>query len=391
MKNVLVVHPQYRVLGGAELVSAKIIEWLLNRPDLMVTVLSLDNFAAEGLRKLGLDERLESRLLFRQAYCPRSVKFAESSKELLKLAFLHRGAKSLCNQYDLCVSTYNEIDFGRKGFQYIHHPSFADRSILRTYHFIGKESIIDRVDLLKKAYDIILRTVSGDTIEGFKRNVTAVNSLFISRIVKSVYNIESTVIYPGFVDDNVRREFLPWESKEFRFVTVGRIAPDKDIMRVLDLICAVSREFPDAAFSIIGRVSDIQMKNLLEEEIKRRRLNVRIIFNADDIVLLKELEKSKFYLHGRTFEHFGISVLDAIQSGCLPLVHDSGGVKEIVTNDLLRYQNAEDLVNRISYLMRNDSMRREVFVDLQKALTRFKRSNFFLALEKIFLDNGLLD
>jgi len=74
----------------------------------------------------------------------------------------------------------------------------------------------------------------------------------------------------------------------------------------------------------------------------------------------------------------------------LPLVHDSGGVKEIVTNDLLRYQNADDLVNRISYLMRNDSMRREVFGDLQKALTRFKKSNFFLALKKIFLNNGLL-
>ncbi|MGC8594963.1 MAG: glycosyltransferase family 4 protein [Candidatus Kryptoniota bacterium] len=391
MKSVLVVHPQYRVLGGAELVSAKIIEWLLSRPDLTVTVLSLDSHAKEGVLTLGLGDKPGSRLAFKEAYSPNFVKFAKSSIELLKLAFLHRSARSFCKQYDICVSTYNEIDFGKKGFQYIHHPSFANRSVLKAYHFIGKESVIDRFDILKKTYDVIVTRVSGDTVEGFRRNVTATNSRFISEIIKSVYNIESTVIYPGFVADNVKLEFPQWESREFRFVSVGRIAPDKDLMRVLDLFGTIASSFPDAAFSIIGRVSDAQIKNIVEREVHRRRLNIRIIYNADDRALLKELESSKFYLHGRIFEHFGISVLEALQSGCLPFVHDSGGVKEIVTNDVLRYQDGNDLVRKILYLLENDDERKKVSIQLQESITRFKKSNFFLSLDKIFHDNGLLD
>ena len=39
---------------------------------------------------------------------------------------------------------------------------------------------------------------------------------------------------------------------------------------------------------------------------------------------------SKVYLHCAINEHFGISIIDAMASGCVPIVHDSGGPKEIV-------------------------------------------------------------
>jgi glycosyltransferase involved in cell wall biosynthesis len=35
--------------------------------------------------------------------------------------------------------------------------------------------------------------------------------------------------------------------------------------------------------------------------------------------------KSKIYLHLMPYEHFGISIVEAMASGCVPIVHKSGG------------------------------------------------------------------
>jgi glycosyltransferase involved in cell wall biosynthesis len=42
-------------------------------------------------------------------------------------------------------------------------------------------------------------------------------------------------------------------------------------------------------------------------------------------------------------EHFGITVAQAIAHGCVPIVHDSGGQVELVTNPALRFSSRGDL------------------------------------------------
>jgi glycosyltransferase involved in cell wall biosynthesis len=45
----------------------------------------------------------------------------------------------------------------------------------------------------------------------------------------------------------------------------------------------------------------------------------------------------------KEFEHFGISVAQAIAHGCIPIVHDSGGQVELVTDAALRFRYHGDV------------------------------------------------
>ncbi len=58
------------------------------------------------------------------------------------------------------------------------------------------------------------------------------------------------------------------------------------------------------------------------------------------------LLSSQFYMHNLRNEPFGISTVEAIAAGCIPLVHNSGGQKEIVPIELLRFEDAEDAIQK---------------------------------------------
>jgi glycosyltransferase involved in cell wall biosynthesis len=45
-------------------------------------------------------------------------------------------------------------------------------------------------------------------------------------------------------------------------------------------------------------------------------------------------------------EHFGISTVEAISAGCIPLVVGRGGQPEIVTNPDLLWQTIEELIEK---------------------------------------------
>lgn len=92
---------------------------------------------------------------------------------------------------------------------------------------------------------------------------------------------------------------------------------------------------------------------------------VSLIANAkrDDIVRL--YENSFAYLHGTGIdvdaekspelcEHFGISVFEAITHGCIPIVHDSGGARDILqyTTNGMRFTDTSDLTGCFGQLDR---------------------------------------
>jgi len=51
-------------------------------------------------------------------------------------------------------------------------------------------------------------------------------------------------------------------------------------------------------------------------------------------------------------EHFGITIVEAMSAGCVPVVHDSGGPKEIVNGERgFRWQNLEEIPRMIEQAM----------------------------------------
>ena len=75
---------------------------------------------------------------------------------------------------------------------------------------------------------------------------------------------------------------------------------------------------------------------------------VKVITNVRKNQLIKLLLKSKLYLHTSINEHFGISIVEAMAMGCVPIVHNSGGPREFVPSNQ-RFNNiceAADIVKK---------------------------------------------
>ncbi len=385
MKGVLVVHPQFEVIGGAELVSARIMEWFLENARMEVTLMTLLPVKISALVLAGMSESAARRVNFRLANCPKYIMKSHAKFELLKLAFLHRGARQICGDYDLCMSSYNELDFRRMGIQYIHHPSFADRSLLRELDILGSLSVLDAVPGANFLYRHLVSAISGDRIDGFKRNITLVNSYFMNYVLDRAYGMTGRVVYPAFLEGGTHSMEVEWDRRDLRFVSVGRIARDKKLLLLIDYFALLHNEFPTGEFVIAGRSSDLEYERLVVEKANRFELPLRILRDLTDQELKSILAASKFYVHPKINEHFGIAVLEAAASGCLTMVHNSGAGKEIVGSPLLLFNDGGDLLTKVKRLYEDNVLRSQVQAVLRSNLAKFTLEEFYSRLGEIFL------
>jgi glycosyltransferase involved in cell wall biosynthesis len=94
------------------------------------------------------------------------------------------------------------------------------------------------------------------------------------------------------------------------------------------------------------------------------QLDVEIIVDAPSQILDEVLQRAHIYLHCAGFgvaesgapekmEHFGISIVEAIQAGCIPLVYAAGGAQEVIAGAGVGFtfesvEEAAQLVVRLS-------------------------------------------
>ncbi len=384
MKRVLLVHPQFAIIGGAELVALQMLRWLIEREDVRATLLTLvtpnfdDARTATGLQ---IDP---GRLDVHTVGLPFNLERAHGKFEMIKIGFLHRTARQISKEFDLCISSYNELDFGpgRFGIQYVHHPILLSRRRLQKLKIIDQKSTRDHIPFLNGLYLYVARLIRGGG-NGFKKNRTLVNSKFMQDMIRLAYGIDSTVVYPGFLSDGRPVWTTPWEERDFTFVSVGRISEDKQVLRLIRLFRALRDVFPTATFVLAGRTIDPAYLSRVNHEAHDLNVPLQVMIDAPKDQIDALLERSKFFLHAKEHEHFGIAILEAGNAGCLTLVPDSGGQREIVSPPILRYSNPEELVRNVRLLMEDAAARKKAMEELQNGLNLFRVSLFEKRLEEI--------
>ena len=331
MKSLLIVHPQFTDHGGAELVSLRFIERIVKKLKAHITILCSKCFDINDIqKKTGIYFSTEN-IDILLANQPAWLRFIYPSFHQLRLAYLHRTAKTIAMDYDLCIDTYNEIDFGRKGIQYIHHPMFADNAFLRGYEMTGG-SKLKNILFFEKAYQMFVWKVSKDTIEGFRNNLTLTNSNFIAEKLEKLYGLQSTVVYPSVTIERSAQIDVPWNKRKLRFVTIARISSDKNLLEYVDICRIIAKKMPEAEFMIIGRIGQPAYYKYLIKYIEHAQVSIQVCTNVEKTQLKTLLQESKFYIATKRYEHYGIATLDAAESGCLTFIHDSGGQVEIISS-----------------------------------------------------------
>jgi len=156
-------------------------------------------------------------------------------------------------------------------------------------------------------------------------NVVVCNSRFNQRIVRKHLGLKSIVVYPPvnvceidlMVKNAVRREDL--------VVTVSRFRLAKRLEMVPEIAKCVSK----GRFLIIGS-ADVDSVDCIvkvgEEAIKLGvEERVHMLLNKPFSVVLENLVRAKVYLHTQPTEAFGMSVVEAMAAGCVPVVPRYGG------------------------------------------------------------------
>jgi len=201
------------------------------------------------------------------------------------------------------------------------------------------------------------------------------NSLFSSRVFERIYSLKPFVIYPP-----VDVERFSSKPKENLVISVGRFDPFKKY----EILIEAFSQIKDGRFFILGSIhsrTSVRYFNKLRMLIKRFKVNgkVKLIVNSPFNVLKNILSRAKIYVHCSPFEYFGMSVVEAMACGCVPIVYRSGGAYLDVIdkgNYGLAFSNTNELIDGINLLLKDDHLFRNLS---QKVIERphiFSKQNF---------------
>lgn len=202
------------------------------------------------------------------------------------------------------------------------------------------------------------------------------NSKFVQNQIKSKFNKDSIVIYPP-VELN---EFHP-ENKEEKIVSVGRFSQEKNYDFNIDVMKKTNFEY-----SIVGNTktkSNILYYNQLSSKLKDESIkNIHLLKNIERKKLVKILNQSKAYFHSSK-ETFGISVIEAISAGCIPIVPDNSAHKETVPFTELRYkENDQEQCKELLQKVLSDSFS-HLLIPLKESMQKFSQNEF----KRKFIEN----
>jgi len=133
----------------------------------------------------------------------------------------------------------------------------------------------------------------------------------------------------------------PFLDRKKRIVYVARFIAAKrhEIMKRL------ASDLPNYEFLSVGGLIDAE-KNWFDKLKEKMPPNYSVKANLPGPELRKILHDSRIYAHLMEGEHFGIAPIEGLASGCVTIVHDSGGMREFIPEDY-RWRTYEDLKSKI--------------------------------------------
>lgn len=159
------------------------------------------------------------------------------------------------------------------------------------------------------------------------------NSEFSRRAIFKTFGVDSTVLHPP-VDTDAFTSALSSNCKDDSILVISRFHPSKKIENAIRLARLLRQNGLGSRMNIVGNMSPdgAGYFNYLRHLVRHYGLEdfVRFEVNARFDGLLGLMRRSKVYVHPLPGEPFGISTVEAMSAGIIPVVPDIGGHTEFV-------------------------------------------------------------
>ena len=297
------------------------------------------------------------------------------------------------NEYDLVINTHGDIDpFYHESFSkdnvitYCHYPTTKhfggieeDADYIEKHVEIAKSTTLDldftntnnttqkkyaaqkAISFDKKRYYELIK----ENYDKMMLNSTILtNSEYSNKAIFDAYGINDGIILAPPVDvEQFRSLLIPSPSfplsylqekdddKEDFVIVVSRIEPVKKIENAIKVAKTLKEKKIAKGMIIAGNIEPFYYDYMykINEMIKNLDLDdfVSMETNCKLEKLCSLLKKSKVFFHPRYGEHFGMSIVEAMSAGLIPVVTDDGGQTEFVPKKY-QYHSIEQAVDIIS-------------------------------------------
>ncbi|MBS7615865.1 glycosyltransferase [Candidatus Bathyarchaeota archaeon] len=267
-------------------------------------------------------------------------------------------------KYDVIINTYGDMFNSIADIAYVHFPIIATLEYQQTPAFTSA--------VQWKVYTQAYRIMSC-FINGIRPSMLLANSKFTQQAIRKYLHRDSLLLHPPVEVQN----YLSENSKRKNYViTVSKFTPK----RRLHKIPLIAQRTHNAKFIISGIADQYSFETIrnLHKLIKTCNVKdrVTIIPNAPRSTLIKLLQTAKVYLHAMPFEHFGISIIEAMAAGCVPLVHRSGGpwidiLDQQQGKNGFSYATIEEAAQTIDHVMHEEKLYKTVSSNAQKRAAHY--------------------
>lgn len=235
-----------------------------------------------------------------------------------------------------------------------------------------------------------------------KLKLSRVNAVFCNSQYTQSFNekklsgVKSVVIYPpvDLFGKKTRKENIILNVGRFRVMNVKTEDYKKQQIMVdvfKEMVNKGLRNWKLVIATSIRNTDDPQFQEMIKSS---KGFPVEFLINKTNDELWDIYNKAKIYWHASGFgedlkehpeyaEHFGISTVEAMGAGAVPVVINAGGQKEIIENDKngFLWDSLKELQERTRFLIENNSVWQEMSDLAKKRAKDFSSDKFSKELE----------
>jgi glycosyltransferase involved in cell wall biosynthesis len=370
MARIAVAHADLMAKGGSEAVCMNALEALQGVHE--VTLLTL---TSPDLNELNRYFRTEVRDVDvrRPRWAALLLRRVDASRGDLRNALLNRFVADCRDEFDLVVGTDDELSVRGPLVQYVHAPRFARLAVSKR---VGEDRFRDHLS------DRLTWKFGNYDPELVRSSTLLADSGWTADVVQDAYDERPTVIHPPVDTRGFDEAAVPWGGREPGFVAVGRVAPDKDVLRNVEIVDRVRDRGHDVHLHLVGPEADDEYAREVE-----RAAADREYVNLDGEVsrerLVELVSTHRYGLHAARHDGFSTAVAELVAGGTLPFVPDRGSQPDIVGSDDLTYGTTDEAAEQIDRVLSNSERARKLRRATPEIEDRFGKRQFHRKMREV--------
>lgn len=374
--RIATVHHSLNFAGGAEKLCLSVIEALRNAGHFVSLVTVEKTDWAFVHTNFGKVTRPDSELYLTACRFSKHLSNVPLAGAYLVAYLLELLNSEFKGKHDVTINTFGDVVNSLSDLTYVHFPLLAAAKLSQIPLFVN-ESVWRATAPLYGCMSSALAKVHEGTL--------LTNSRFMQAIIKEFLQRESLVVYPPVNVEDIISQSSGNQKHESLVVVAASYTPK----RHLEQVPMIAKHSENARFVIMGKANEYSRSTL--ENLKRQicalqvQDKIKILTNVPHENFMETLFKAKVYLHVMPFDHFGISVVEAMAAGCVPVVHRSGGPWLDILDERqgeygFSYTSPQEAAQQIDALVTKEDLSFKV---VKRALNRAKAFDKTVFMKKI--------